>query len=235
MWFKMQNKIIINKAKDIILKYAKPKRIYLFGSYIRNENTRASDIDIAYYDEKYHNNNIIQSEVDQIDTLIKIDVKNIAFVEKRFKERVFATGKSIYSNSKELRFEDSHINFSKAVERFTQVLSEKADIDKSDFSEYYSDIAIKRFEFTYEMAWKTLKRYIAYIGLDCKNPRSCFKEAFAQGLIENENIWLEMIEARNTSSHIYDEYEIQEIVEKMCIFADEFVELKIKLAEQINE
>jgi nucleotidyltransferase substrate binding protein (TIGR01987 family) len=42
-------------------------------------------------------------------------------------------------------------------------------------------------------------------GLECMPPRSCFKLAFGQGWIENESIWLVMLEDRNRASHTYDE------------------------------
>jgi len=231
----MLNKEIINKVKEIILKHSNPERIYLFGSYVTNEHTKSSDIDIAYFDNDFHNNELIQEGADQIDTLIKLDIKNIAFADKRFRERVQSTGKVIYSNSKKLRYEDSLHNFSKALERLIQIINEKKELDEKGYAEYFPDIAIKRFEFTYEMAWKTIKRYLDYTGLECNNPRSCFKEAYAQGLIENEHLWLEMIEARNLSSHIYDENEITEISHKINSFVSLFNDLQIKLEAELQK
>lgn len=41
----------------------------------------------------------------------------------------------------------------------------------------HKDATIQRFEFTFELAWKTLKEYIKDQGFDCKSPKNCFREA----------------------------------------------------------
>ncbi|MGE5397687.1 MAG: nucleotidyltransferase substrate binding protein [Chitinophagales bacterium] len=70
------------------------------------------------------------------------------------------------------------------------------------------DAAIKRFEFTYEMAWKLLKVYLSYQGIaEAATPRETFKEAFAAGLITDGELWMDMIKDRNLTSHTYDEDE----------------------------
>ena len=76
------------------------------------------------------------------------------------------------------------------------------------------DLTAQRFEFTYEMAWKALKRLLDYLGVDAKYPRAVFREAYLLRLIEDEAIWLDMIEMRNLSSHVYDESEIAVLLDK---------------------
>lgn len=65
------------------------------------------------------------------------------------------------------------------------------------------DGAIKRFELSYELAWKFMKAYLAETGIICKNPRDCFKSAKSNGLIKDEMGWLNMIEDRNLLVHTY--------------------------------
>ncbi len=67
------------------------------------------------------------------------------------------------------------------------------------------DGVIQRFEFTYELAWKTLKIFLTKEGINCKSPRECFKQAFKMGMITEEKIFLSMLEDRNAMSHIYSE------------------------------
>lgn len=70
------------------------------------------------------------------------------------------------------------------------------------------DAVIQRFEFTFELVWKSLKLYLERQGLDCGGPRSTLKKAFAEGLIdtpEEADVWLRMLEDRNLTSHAYDE------------------------------
>ncbi len=230
----MRYKTILNKVKSIILKYAEPERIWAYGSRASGAAGSVSDIDVAYLDPNCRDDEAILAEVEKLDTLIKIDVKNIARAERRFRERVEATGKPIYSATKKMRFEDALHNFDSASERFREILADEDSFAEEGFASYFPDIAIKRYEFSYETAWKALKRYLDYLGFDCSSPRGCVKEAFAQGTIEEESIWLEMIEARNLTSHFYDENEAKDILDILREFAEEFEKLKEKLQKELR-
>lgn len=226
---KQSKTAIANQVKEIILKYAKPTRIYLYGSQASGEATEVSDIDIGYDDENFKNNYKIEEEVGKISTLLKIDVKNISKAEERFKNRVTSTGKILYSSTKKLRAEDGLYNFSNALDRFANVVERYEEFRAEGLSDIYLDLIVKRFEFTYEMSWKSLKRYLEFLGFDPKSPRATFKEGYAQGLLDDEDVWLDMIEQRNMSSHIYDESEIKEILDKKYIYKDAFAALRLKL------
>ena len=65
---------------------------------------------------------------------------------------------------------------------------------------------IQRFEYTFELAWKTLKDYLIYggVGFDQITPRSVIKEAFAAKIIRDGQTWINMLEQRNLMSHTYD-------------------------------
>jgi nucleotidyltransferase substrate binding protein (TIGR01987 family) len=70
------------------------------------------------------------------------------------------------------------------------------------------DATIQRFEFTFELVWKTLKLYLERQGHECGGPRPTLKKAFADGLIatpEEADVWLPMLDDRNLTSHAYDE------------------------------
>ena len=95
-------------------------------------------------------------------------------------------------------------NLEKAYMRLKDAaLRAKDDLEK--------DGVIQRFEFTVELLWKTLKRVLEYNKLDCYTPRDCLKQAFRHGLIEDDEILLDMLDDRNKSSHIYDEEMSEEI------------------------
>jgi len=220
---------IINEIKTIILKYAKPTRIYLYGSQANGEATKSSDIDIAYDDENFKDHYLIDNDIKNISTLVKLDVKNIAKTEERFKNRVKSTGRVLYSSTKQLRAQDGLYNFSNALDRFTNAVDRYEEFKNEGFEDVYLDLIVKRFEFTYEMSWKALKRYLEFLGFEPKSPRMTFKEAYAQQLIENEDVWLDMIEQRNLTSHIYDESEIEEILAKRELYKETFKQLKAKL------
>ncbi len=78
------------------------------------------------------------------------------------------------------------------------------------------DGLIQRFEFTYELSWKTTKEYLAEQGIvDINAPKSVIKEAFAHKLITNEQHWLLMLNDRNMTSHVYKEEMAEEIAERI--------------------
>lgn len=86
----------------------------------------------------------------------------------------------------------------------------KIPTSSRDLSEQrvFRDSTIKRFELAYEMSWKTMKRALEYIQgdvLDDVGRRDLFRLADEANLIDNPLIWANYHEARNLSSHIYEE------------------------------
>jgi len=222
----MDRQQLVKEVCGIILKHVQPERIYLYGSEQSGEATAGSDIDIAFSGPKDADLELILEEIGNLTTLIKVDVKNLAWCDERFVNRVKDTGRVLYSAGKKLRFEDGLDNFCRAFLRFKQVVEGREKFMLDGYGDIYLDLVVKRFEFTFEMSWKAIKRYLDFVGIVCKNPRSCFKEAYAQGVIEDEVLWLDMIEMRNRSSHIYNEQELIGILEKLEKYANGFAQLK---------
>ena len=98
------------------------------------------------------------------------------------------------------RFEERKHDLKNAKDRLKEALEEEAN-------DLAVDGVLHRYEFTFELAWKTLKDYLEYLGvqLDTGSPREIIKESFAYHLIENGEIWIKMMLARNSLSHLYDE------------------------------
>lgn len=67
------------------------------------------------------------------------------------------------------------------------------------------DACIQRFEFSFELGWKAIQEQLRQQGLNCQSPKSCLREAFKQGWIEDENAGIEILNDRNLTSHTYDE------------------------------
>jgi nucleotidyltransferase substrate binding protein (TIGR01987 family) len=86
----------------------------------------------------------------------------------------------------------------KAVGRLARALDQPKD-------EYIRDSAIQRFEFTFELVWKTLKAYLGDQGVQVYSPRDSLREAFRAGLIDDDPVWLKTVELRNLTSHTYHE------------------------------
>ena len=68
------------------------------------------------------------------------------------------------------------------------------------------DSIIQRFEFVTELSWKLMKKYLdENLVLEVYSQRSVIKESYKQDLIENGELWLDILEDRNLTSHTYDE------------------------------
>jgi len=227
---------IVEAVRAVILKHTSPARIYLFGSRVTGDAKLESDYDFAFDapDADPLGLEKIREELDELHTLYRIDVANIAKADSRFANRVRETGLVIYSATKELRAQDGLMYFERALERFRILVAERERWVAEGNGDIVLDVAAKRFEFTYEMAWKALKRVLDYLGIDARAPRSVFKEAFAQGLLGDEQVWLDMIEMRNLSSHVYDELEISRILVELERYLAAFESLQTQLRKTLS-
>lgn len=77
---------------------------------------------------------------------------------------------------------------------------------------------IQCFEYTFELAWKTLQDFLAQERgyADAKGPRPVLEQAFQDGLIKNGLVWLDMLKSRNLTTHLYDEKEVEGIYKKVA-------------------
>jgi nucleotidyltransferase substrate binding protein (TIGR01987 family) len=99
------------------------------------------------------------------------------------------------------RFAQRKAELQNAVQRLREAVAQPEN-------DLVRDAVLKRFEFTFELVWKSLKLYLERQGLDCGGPRSTLKKAFAEGLInstDEADVWLRALEDRNLTSHAYDE------------------------------
>ncbi|MCK5494117.1 MAG: nucleotidyltransferase substrate binding protein [Candidatus Omnitrophica bacterium] len=120
-------------------------------------------------------------------------------------------------------------DFKNALERLKEALKE----DSSENS-IIVDGTIQRFEFTFELSWKLLKFILNYNGVDVDSPRPVIKEAFKTNLIQDGQGWIDMLEDRNKTLHIYDEKQAMNIYNKIKeTHCDLFCKLDIDVDEQI--
>jgi nucleotidyltransferase substrate binding protein (TIGR01987 family) len=67
------------------------------------------------------------------------------------------------------------------------------------------DGTIQRFEFTFELFWKAVRRLLARQGIDANSPKAVLQQAYRQGWLDDEQAWLRLLEDRNLTSHTYQE------------------------------
>jgi len=112
--------------------------------------------------------------------------------------------------------------FSLSVARLAEVLKEPKTV-------VTRDSAIKRFELTFELAWKSAKAYLGKKGIVCMSPRDCLMELFRLGIIRDNPMWLRMIEDRNLSVHTYNEKLAEDVYGRLAEYLLLFAELKHSL------
>ena len=67
------------------------------------------------------------------------------------------------------------------------------------------DGTIQRFEFTFELFWKALRRLLARQGVEANSPKAVLQQAYRLGWLDDEPKWLKVLEDRNLTLHTYRE------------------------------
>ena len=106
------------------------------------------------------------------------------------------------------RWKQRYHNYQKALGQLSRFLGHKS------LNEMEEQGLIQAFEYTFELAWKTLQDFLEEVSgyVEIKGPRPVIQQAFRDGLIQNGEIWMEMLKDRNRSAHTYDEEVAREIV-----------------------
>ena len=103
------------------------------------------------------------------------------------------------------RFYEQREQFDRALRKLHEVLQENE-------TEIVRDALIQRFEFTFEMAWLSLYRYLSIKGVKvARQAWAVFPEAFQSLLIEDAELWEKVRDCRNLTSHTYDESKAVEV------------------------
>ena len=110
----------------------------------------------------------------------------------------------------DIRWKQRFDNFLKAYQTLVEAV---ALAQTRELSKLEQQGLIQGFEFTHELAWNVLKDYLeeqGFVGLI--GSRNATREAFKNGLIGDGEAWMDMIKARNLTSHTYNPQVAQSIV-----------------------
>lgn len=108
--------------------------------------------------------------------------------------------------TQDIRWKQRFSNYQKVLRQLQKF------IDKGELSELEEQGLIKSFEYTYELAWNTLKDFLEFQGhSDIFGSRDALRKAFQVGIIEDGEVWMDMIKSRNRTSHTYNEETANEI------------------------
>jgi nucleotidyltransferase substrate binding protein (TIGR01987 family) len=110
----------------------------------------------------------------------------------------------------DVRWRQRLTNFTRAL----SLLGEPFASDIARLSNLEKEGVVQRFEFTLELAWKTLHDYLSFSGIEVfpVTPRAVVKAAFGAGILSEGQVWIDMIDHRNLLAHTYAETTFAEAV-----------------------
>ena len=98
----------------------------------------------------------------------------------------------------------SDLRWKQRFQNYESSLRELLDaLEKNDYTNLERAGLIRLFEISFELAWKTLKDMLLYEGYDVNSPKSAIKQAFANGIITEGELWIKALDGRNLFSHTY--------------------------------
>ena len=102
----------------------------------------------------------------------------------------------------DIRWKQRFQNFDRAYVLLRQALEQ----GPVPLNQLEKEGVIQRFEYSFELAWKTIKDYLEQSGLVISpvTPRQVIKDAFAAKVLSDGQVWIEMLDHRNLLSHTYD-------------------------------
>ncbi|MDA8229612.1 MAG: nucleotidyltransferase substrate binding protein [Desulfitobacterium hafniense] len=104
----------------------------------------------------------------------------------------------------DIRWKQRFSNYKKAIIQLTEFM------EKPELNKFEVQGLIQCFEYTFELAWKTMKDYLEEQGFDVKSPRTTIQIAFQIQLVKDGHMWIDALEKRNLMAHTYDENRAKE-------------------------
>ena len=118
-------------------------------------------------------------------------------------------------DSLDIRWKQRLHNFNRALIQFNEAIKL---MQSRPLSNLEKQGLVQAFEFTHELAWKTLQDYFRYQGAaDLYGSRDVFRKALEVGLISEGEKWFESIQSRNLTSHLYDEQVLQDLIQEISV------------------
>ena len=127
--------------------------------------------------------------------------------------------------------------YMKKLDNFTNCLDilKQADFDLADSNDIYRMGVVGQFNLTFELAWKALQEVLRMHGVEgaeTGSPREILQVGYKVGFVNDSSVWLLMLKKRNTSIHIYNEEEIDELI---VFIRDSFIPAFTELEETLQE
>lgn len=125
----------------------------------------------------------------------------------------------------------------KKLDNFSNCLTilRNADFKLADNNDIYRTGVIGQFNLTFELAWKALQEILRLHGAegaDTGSLREILQLGYKLGFVNDSAVWLLMLKKRNTSVHIYNEQEVDEMI---LLIRDSFIPAFVALEKTLSE
>lgn len=133
----------------------------------------------------------------------------------------------------EIRWQQRYNNYRKALAKLTEVVKK---MKTTQLSELETEGLIQRFEYTFELAWKTLQDLLKEKGyLDIAGPNATLTQALTDGYITDAEGWRKMKKSRELTSHVYDDITATSIAKEIeTTYFSILASLALRLEQEIN-
>jgi nucleotidyltransferase substrate binding protein (TIGR01987 family) len=131
--------------------------------------------------------------------------------------------------NKDIRWKQRFQNYAKALQQLREAVA------KTKLDRLQEQGMIQCFEYTCELAWKTLQDFLAEARgyTDVRGPRPVLEQAFADGIIAAGTQWLAMLKDRNQTSHLDDAKAVQQVLGRIrTTYFPLFTSLEVMFKEQ---
>ncbi len=118
---------------------------------------------------------------------------------------------------------------SQVIDRLEEVLAEP--LNKNN---YVLDACIQRFEFVVELYWRTFKHLLKAEGIDVQTPKQCLQGAYQAKWIDEEALWINMLNDRNLTFHTYKEAYARKIYDNIQIYFPEMRKVLTQLKNHLH-
>lgn len=127
--------------------------------------------------------------------------------------------------NEDIRWKLRFLNLKKATNQLTEF------VEKKQLNKFEIQGLIHCFEYTFELAWKTMKDYLENEGFDVKSSRATIKTAYQTSLIDDGHGWIDALEKRNLMAHTYDE---QRAIEAEQLIRDRYYRMIKSLCAKLG-
>ncbi|VAW43308.1 hypothetical protein MNBD_CHLOROFLEXI01-3662 [hydrothermal vent metagenome] len=133
------------------------------------------------------------------------------------------------SRMKDVRWKQRFQNYEKA---YLSLVKSKEALAQEPDNQFIQDSVIQRYEYTIELAWKTMKDYLEELGfLGVSSPKKVVRKAYQEGIIAAADNWMNALNDRNRTTHAYEEAMAKAVTkaiveDHVAIFHDLYLYLK---------